>query len=285
MRKSHYITLLSAVALIALLYWGVNTKPPKKEGAGPAAPMAGAAGEHADEVAPASADSILSAGEQALHGHAVDELKALKTRLEGNANTQATAGIYTEMAAIMQQHKQLPAAAYYYTEAAKLENSEKSLNFAARLNSELLRSAESPSVRAWAAQQAISAYEQSLKLNPDNDTVKMALAACYIDGTTQPMQGIQLLLGITREQPDNIPANIMLGQLSIRSGQMDKAAERFEKVVSLQPENTEALYFLAEVYKEQGKKEEAIELLERCKKIINNPDFSKEIDNYIKSFK
>lgn len=283
MRKGHYITLFAAVALIAVLYWGVNTKPPKKAAEGPV--QAQTAGEeHTDAVAPASTDSILVAADKNLHDHAAEDIKTLKTRLESENSATGKAAIYTEIGSLLQQHKELPAAAYYYTEGAKLENSEKSLNFAARLNSELLRSAESPSVRAWAAQQAIAAYEQSLKLNPDNDTVKMALAACYIDGTTQPMQGIQLLLGITREQPDNIPANLMLGQLSIRSGQLDKAAERFEKVISIDPENTEALYFLAEVYKGKGNKEKAIELLEKCKKIINDPNFSKEIDNYIKTF-
>ncbi len=284
MRKSHYITLLAAAALIAALYWGVNTVPPKQPAEQPQAATTEEAGQHT-AAAPASIDSILEAGKANLHEHALTDIDALLAKTSQSVNTSAKADIYKQVAQIWQEHKQMPQAAYYYTEAAKLENSEKSLNFAARLNSDLLRSAESASVRAWAAQQAIAAYEQSLKVNPGNDTVKMALAAAYIDGTSQPMQGIQLLLGITREQPNHIQANLMLGQLSIRSGQMDKAQERFEKVLSIEPENTEALYFLAEVYKSKGNKEKAIELLEECKRIINNPDFSKEIDEYIKSFK
>jgi tetratricopeptide (TPR) repeat protein len=283
LRKSHYITLLAAAALIAALYWGVNTVPPKQPAEQPQAATTEEAGHHT-AAAPASIDSILEAGKANLHEHALTDIDALLAKTSQSANTSAKADIYKQVAQIWQEHKQMPQAAYYYTEAAKLENSEKSLNFAARLNSDLLRSAESASVRAWAAQQAIAAYEQSLKVNPGNDTVKMALAAAYIDGTSQPMQGIQLLLGITREQPNHIQANLMLGQLSIRSGQMDKAQERFEKVLSIEPENTEALYFLAEVYKSKGNKEKAIELLEECKRIINNPDFSKEIDEYIKSF-
>ncbi len=240
---------------------------------------------HNAPVSPASTDSIINTALEALPEHAREEAKQLRENALVSSSTDKIAEYQAKLALLLQQHKQLPAAAYYYTESAKLENSEKSLNFAARLNSELLHSAESPSVRTWAAEQAISAYEQSLKLNPDNDTVKMDLAACYIDGTGAPMQGIQLLLGITREKPDNIPANLMLGQLSIRSGQMDKAQERFEKVLGIEPENTEALYFLAEVYKSKGDKKKAVELLEQCKRIVNNPEFSKEIDNYINSFK
>lgn len=283
MRKSHYITLFAAVALIAILYWGVNTQPPVEQ------PTAQAAGQHTDNhndaVAPADSDSIIIAAFAALPEHARTEAEELRGNADVSSNTHKIAEYDTKLAQLLQQHKQLAAATYYYTKAAKLENSEKSLNFAARLNSELLQSAESPSVRAWAAQEAITAFEQSLQLNPDNDTVKMALAACYIDGTSNPMQGIQLLLGITRKEPNNVPANLMLGQLSIRSGQMDKAQERFEKVISVEPDNTEALYFLAEVYKANGNKEKAIELLEKCKKIVNNEAFSKDIDDYIKSFK
>lgn len=247
-------------------------------------PAAATQAEQHGPVAAASTDSILAAAMQALPEHAREEAKQLEEKDKFSSSTETIAGADLELAKLLQQHKQPAAAAYYFTKAAKLENSEKSLNFAARLNSELLRSEESPSVRAWAAEQAIDAYEQSLKVNPDNDTVKMELAACYIDGTGAPMQGIQLLLGIIKEQPNHIPANLMLGQLSIRSGQMEKAKERFERVLKLEPENTEALYFLAEVYKSEGNKTKAVELLEECKRIVNNPEFSKEIDNYINSF-
>lgn len=286
MRKSHYITIAVAVVLIAALFWGANTTPPKPEETTAAAPAnAEHTGPMAAEVPVASEDSILEASFSNLPEHAAEEAKELRETAGLSSSTVKIAEAQRKLAQLLQQHKQIAGAAAYYTKAAKLENSEKSLNFAARLNSDLLRRAESPSVRAWAAQQAIDAYKQSLELNPDNDTITMELAASYIDGTSQPMNGIQLLLGITREEPDHIQANLMLGQLSIRSGQMDKAQERFEKVLSIEPENTEALYFLAEVHKSRGNKEKAIELLEECKRLVNNPEFSKDIDNYIKSFK
>ncbi|MGN6477045.1 MAG: tetratricopeptide repeat protein, partial [Flavipsychrobacter sp.] len=117
------------------------------------------------------------------------------------------------------------------------------------------------------------------------DTVKMALAAAYIEGAGETMQGVQLLLGIIREKPDNIPANLMLGRLAIQSGQFDKAVQRFETVLKQEPENTEAMYFLAEAYKGKGDKAKAIELFEKCKQLVNKPDFTKEIDQYINSFK
>lgn len=282
MRTGHYITIIVALGLIAALYWGVNTTPPKKADEQP--PMAGAQ-MPAQSIVTLSIDSLLLASQKALPEHAQEDLSTLTQKSAVATSDVDKSTIYKEMGDLMLEHKQFAAAAHYYTESAKLDNSEKSLNFAGRFNLDLLHSAHEASVQAWAADNAITSFERSLEINPDNDTVKMALASAYVDGTGQPMQGIQLLLGITKEDPDNVQANLMLGQLSIRSGQNDKAISRFETVLKKDPENTEALYFLAEAYKNNGNKEKAIELLEKCKEIIDNPQFSSDIDEYINSFK
>ena len=98
------------------------------------------------------------------------------------------------------------------------------------------------------------------------------------------MNGVQQLLSITRRDPEHAGANLMLGRLDITSGQFPKAIDRLGKVLQKDENNREALYFLAEAYKGQGNKAKAIELFERCKRVVNNPDFSKDIDTYIKSF-
>lgn len=283
MRTSHYITIIAAAGLIAVLYFFGNTTPPEKPSEQPTAKTEAADHDHAAEDR-FSIQSELDSAKAKLPEHAATELAELEEKASNSSDIEK-AKMYNDMAQLWLQHRNMPIAAHYYSEKAKLENSEKSLNFAGRFNLDLFYATQSHAMQDWALQNAISNFEQSLKLNPNSDTVKMALASCYIDGTSQPMQGIQLLLGIVKEEPDNIAANLMLGQLSIRSGQMDKAKERFDKVLDLEPENTEALYFLAEVYRSKGNKEKAIELLERCKKIINKPEFDKEIDNYIKSFK
>jgi cytochrome c-type biogenesis protein CcmH/NrfG len=61
--------------------------------------------------------------------------------------------------------------------------------------------------------------------------------------------------------------------LSIQSGQYDKAKERFKKVLQLDPQNTEALYFLAITEAQLGHNDEAIRLFEMCKTLVNNRRF------------
>lgn len=283
MRTGHYITILVAAALIGLLYWGGNTKPPKKAGETP--PAAGNMAGMPHAIEPASFDSILEASVKELPEHAITELEAINKQVAGAADSLHMAPYFANMAKLWQEHKKLPLAAYYYAQAAKLENSEKSLNFAGQLFLDLVHETNSPGVQIWEAQQAVACFQRSLEINPANDTVKMALAAGYIEGTGETMQGVQLLLGITREKPDNIPANLMLGRLSVQSGQFDKALGRFETVLKQDPVNTEALYFIAEAYKGKGDKQKAIEYLEQCKKVVNKPEFNRDIDQYINSFK
>ncbi|XZF13130.1 tetratricopeptide repeat protein [Chitinophagaceae bacterium MMS25-I14] len=285
MRLAHYLTIAAAILLIVILYKGINTIPPAPKASGtPAAPMAG--GMPSTPMAEAASfDSILTAARKQLPEHARSELTTIEQKITGTKDSAAMAPDFTSLAKVWQQHKQLPVAAFYYATAAKLENSEKKLNFAGQLFLDILHEAGSTGVQVWEGQQAIDCFERSLRINPGNDTTKLAMAVGYIEGTGELMQGVQILRGIVADKPDNVPANLMLGRMSVQSGQFDKAIARFETVLKADPKNTEALYFMAEAYKGKGDKGKAIELFEQCKKLVNKPDFSKDVDQYINSFK
>lgn len=234
---------------------------------------------------PASFDSILSASRKQLPKAAAEEVTKLENELTAIRDSSRMAEVFIHLAHVWETNKHKPVAAYYGAKAAKLDNSEKKLNFAGQFFLELMHEAGSPSVALWEVQEAKDCFERALAINPGNDTTKLALATCYIEGTGETMQGVQLLLGITREKPNHIPANMMLGRLAIQSGQFDKAIQRFETVKKKEPKNAEATYFLAEAYKGKGNKQKAIELFEECKKIVNKAEFSRDIDQYINSFK
>ncbi|MBU3676049.1 MAG: tetratricopeptide repeat protein, partial [Chitinophagaceae bacterium] len=192
---------------------------------------------------------------------------------------------YKNIAECWELHDELNAAAYYYKKGAFLENTEKSLTFAGQLLLVLMQRNQEPGIRAWQAQEAIECFNKVLERNPESTETKIALATCYTEGTGETMKGVTLLREVTAKDSTNIAANIILGKLAIQSGQFDKAQRRLEMVVSMQPENTEAMYFLAEAYRGLGQKEKAVKWFEQCKKLVNNPDFSAEIDRYIQSMK
>ena len=278
MRPAHYLAIAVSLGVIACLYFGGRTTPPVKPGAVPVA-TGGMVHAHI------SIDSLREASRAQLPVHARDSIAAIERELEAVTDSVLMAPLMSRLAQIWQEHRELPLAAWYHAEAAKLENSEKKLNFAGQFFLQLMQHAGSHDMQAWEAEQAIDCFQRALRINPDNDTIRLALAAGYIEGTGETMEGVQVLLGITRKDPDHIPANLMLGRLALQSGQLDKAVERYETVLRQEPANTEALYFLAETYKGKGDKEKAIALFEECKKIVNKPEFTRDIDQYINSFK
>ncbi len=289
MRTPHYIASGAAIALIAALYFGVNTIPPPKV---PAAAAAGDAphkhegGMPGSTVQPASTDSLATAALMHLPAHAAQQLKGLEQNLAGLKDSAAMAPVFEEISLLYKEHKSLQMAAYARAKAAHLAHSEKNLNFAGQFFLDLIRQgSDSPPVMMWEAQNAISCFTEALAINPSNDTTKLALASGYIDGTGEVMKGVGILREITAKDPNHIPANLMLGRMSIQSGQFDKAVIRYETVLKQDPDNREALYFGAEAWKGKGNNAKAIEMLEHCKKVVNNPAFSSDIDKYIKTFK
>jgi tetratricopeptide (TPR) repeat protein len=287
LRITHYIAIASAVGLIALLYWGGKTTPP--HGSLPVAdmqrPPAGAATQAPNIMKAASFDSILTASRRQLSKTIADSVKTIETELSAIHDSSRMAVVFYKLSGVWQRANVLQVAAFYSAKAAKLENSEKNLTFAGQFYLQLMENENVPSVQMWDAEEAVGCLEQSQKINPDNEETKLALATAYMEGTGEPMRGVQILLAIVKEKPGDIPANLLLGKMSVQSRQFDKAVGRFETVLKQEPENKEALYFLAQAYQGMGDKKKAIELLEKCKKLVNDPAFSNDVDQQINSLK
>ncbi len=283
MQKKHWVLLGGAILLIILLLQFGQFKSKKASVSGAPAgsemPMPGAQGDqHAHDF---DIKAYLEKQMKVLS----DTARQRAQSLTETAETTPTPVNYKNIAECWELHDELNAAAYYYKKGAFLENTEKSLTFAGQLLLVLMQRNQEPGIRAWQAQEAIACFNKVLERNPESTETKIALATCYTEGTGETMKGVTLLREVTAKDSTNIAANIILGKLAIQSGQFDKAQRRLEMVVSMQPENTEAMYFLAESYKGLGQKEKAVKWFEQCKKLVNNPDFSAEIDRYIQSMK
>lgn len=173
--------------------------------------------------------------------------------------------------------------AWYTAEAARLENSEKSLTFAAQLFLNNLRREENQQLKHWKALQAKDLFERSLKINPVNDSAQVSLGVVYLYGNIadNPMEGILRIRQVAEKDSSNVYAQLSLGQASLISGQLDKAVERFIKVVQLQPQNLEAMLSLADVYERMGDKKQAIFWYNKSLSFIPIPELKDEVEKRI----
>ena len=172
-----------------------------------------------------------------------------------------------------------------------MDNSEKNLTFAARIFLDNLRGEKDQAKLNWETTTAIDLFERALKLNPDNDDLKIGLGSCYIYGKgrsgdpQETMQGIQQLLSVVRKDSSNMQAQMMLGVGGLVSRQFDKSIERLNKVVTQQPQNAEAVAYLADAYAGKGDKANAVKFYNISKRLINNPHYNEEVDARIKTLK
>ena len=91
----------------------------------------------------------------------------------------------------------------------------------------------------------------------------------------QTMKGIQQLLEVVHKDSNNMQAQMVLGIGAVISRQFDKATERLNKVVAFDPNNLEAVSWLADAYAGAGDKQNAIKWYQQSKRLVNNPLLAK----------
>ena len=177
---------------------------------------------------------------------------------------------------------------YYSYSAALLENSEKSLTFAAQqIINNLITPDAPPALLPWMAGNAKVLLEKALEMNPNNDSATINLGACYLFGniSDNPMQGILKVKQVVDKNPQNAYGQFILALGGKKSGQYDKAIERFLIVTQMQPSNLEAMVHLAECYELANNKEEAIKWYTKVKDLVQIPDAKTAISKRIKELK
>jgi tetratricopeptide (TPR) repeat protein len=238
-------------------------------------------------AAPMSTDSLLFYARKALRPDQVTRLNFLEHSISRGDVKDQQVHVYHQLASFWADTaRQFAPYAFYTAEAARLENSEKNLTFAARLLLNNLIEEQNPQLKQWEALQAKDLFERSLKIAPANDSAKVGLGAVYLySGIDMPMKGIGMIKEVADRDSTNVYAQMALGQASLTSGQLEKAAERFKTIVRLQPGNLEAIFNLAELSERTGKKEEAVSWYQKSLDFITIPAMKREVEARIAALK
>ncbi|MDP1762460.1 MAG: hypothetical protein Q8L07_01150 [Sediminibacterium sp.] len=281
MKKQQVLLISGALALMIGLYFLGKTTPPPK------ATQPNNAQQSTEHQTIAFGDLLLKAKQKISPDQVQRLLKLENSVTRGNVKDQQI-HVYHQLARFWADSAHLfEPYAFYTGEAAKLENSEKSLTFAARLFLDNLITESQPAMQNWLATNAKVLFEKALAINPVNDSSKIGLGACYLFGniSDNPMQGLLPIREIVQKDPGNVYAQMILGLGGKRSGQFDKAIERFLVVVQKQPDNIEAVFNLAECYESKGDKANAVKWYEVVKKLVKVPEAQIELDKRITELK
>ena len=280
MKKQQIILVSGGFLLLILLFFFGNTIPPKK----PAA----VAADTPHQEKKLDTEKLLTHAKERLTPQQLEKVTSLENSVKrGDVKNQQLA-VYRQLTSFWRDTiKLFEPYAFYIAQTAKLENSEKSLTFAAHLFLNNLKTETDPPMQNWLASNAKDLFEQALKVNPGNDSSKVGLGACFIFGniSENPMEGIVAVREVVQRNPDNLFGQMILGLGGVKSGQFDRAIERFTIVADKQPDNLEAILNLAEAYDQKGDKANAIKWYTVVKEKISNSEAQKELETRIKALK
>lgn len=280
MNRSQIILATTGTLVVLALFFFGNTIPPKKE----MPPMAAAAGKKPT----VQFKDLLLKAKQRLTPEQSERLTRIENSVTRGDVKEQQLKAYKQLASFWKDSMHLfEPYAFYNGEASKLESSEKSLTFAAQQFLDRLLVEADPAMENWLASNAKVLFEQALQLNPANDSSKIGLGACYILGSISdnPMQGILPVREIVTKNPDNLYGQYVLALGGKKSGQFDKAIDRFLLINKAQPDNLEICLHLAECYDMKGDKESAIKWYTTVKGKVKNENAVKELNDRINLLK
>lgn len=271
MTKSQIGLIISAVAFVLLLFFFGRNVPLKES------TVAG----NLNNTTDFDMETYIETAKQNLMLKPRDSLSLLQS-LVSKRKSDSTNIIYLQqIAAIWENNSNFALSSEFHKRIAVVDSTAKRWEFAGDKLFEAYNNSTDSLLRNYLINNAVESYNNVIFLDSSLIEPKVKLAVLHIDELQNTMAGVTLLLDVVKKEPKHIAANLTLGRLSLVSGQFDKAKQRLNTVLSVEPENTEALLFLAGVYEQTNETEKAIVYYNKCKALIKNPTIKQNIDKYL----
>lgn len=269
--KNKQLIVIAGVIVVIVLLLLANTKLPEKKEA-----SAGSS-EHAGNASQTTIASIVDNIKSGLSPQQKQKMEALEQALTASEDKKTA---YETIVATWDTLRQPLVAAYYVEQAAQVSSTAKNWEEAGRryyMTTRFLQETERPLLY----KKAIACFEKAVALEPANAETKISLAACYVEGSDDPMKGIGMLKEVEKTDSNNVNLQLSFAFFSEKSGQWDKAIARFNKILTIEPDFIEAYLHLADAYQNMGNKEGALESLKKYVNLVDDVTIKTEVQSYI----
>lgn len=276
MNKTQLIVLAACLALgVSIFVFGKKTVLTQDT----MAPEAVAASRGMDD------NALLDIAKSSLQDEEKDKLQPVLAALDTVKVPLQRAGMLRSLAAFWDTKGQYAASALYHLQAADLVNEAPAFMLAGSRFQAAAEMANDTLLRNFLFSKAKSAMEKAAAISPEDLDIKADLANVVVLSSPQPMQGIQKLLDIVKQEPKHLRANVHLARLAITSGQNDKAIERYSNLIKWYPAYADAYLGLGEAYYNSGQLEAAVKNLEQYKGLVRDEQVIAQVDEFIGKIK
>ncbi|MCZ2102062.1 MAG: hypothetical protein LC107_11055 [Chitinophagales bacterium] len=154
----------------------------------------------------------------------------------------------------------------YAQDIAELVKTQESWSIAGTTYAICVKNSEEGKTKDFCSKRAIKAFENAISLAPDLIEPRINLAICYVDNPDKdnPMQGILMLRELNQNHPENVSVLNQLAKLALQTNQIDRALERLEEAIQLEPDNKNTICLLANAYEAAGNQAKANEYHDKC---------------------
>lgn len=129
---------------------------------------------------------------------------------------------------------------------------------------------------------AVRCFKKATLLNDKNTNAQIMLASCYVQSKS-PMLGVQMLKELEKKDSNNVLLQMQLAEFSLRSNQLDKAIQRYQKVLRLDSTKTEVYAYLSDIYLQKQDTLQSIQFLRKFAATISDTALRSSIKHYIHS--
>ncbi len=258
MTKSQIASIGGAIVLFLVLYLGFDTIPPKQKVLEKSRQL---------NLESTSVTNLIQEAQTKLTPEQKSILEAINLDLTKAENDSVKlVQILKSLSGTWYEMGFSAIAGNYAEDIASIEKSEESWSMAGTTYALCVKSTEETKVKEFCSKRAIKAFESAISIDPENVETRINLAICYVDNPVQdnPMKGILMLRELNTKFPDNVSVLNQLGKLALQTNQTDKALERLEAALRLEPKNQNTICLLATAYQNVGNETKAAEFKKKC---------------------
>ena len=120
--------------------------------------------------------------------------------------------------------------------------------------------------RAYCKVKSLECLENAISLDPQNISYQLNRGIVYAEHPDKdnPMKGIMILLDLNKNFPKNVSVINNLAKFALQTGQVDRAKERIETALSLEPENKMSNCLMVELLTSTGSDSQVDEFRRKC---------------------
>ena len=196
LNKNQSIVVACMILTFCIIYFGMDTKPKEQR----ALEMSRAANIEATGI-----QNIVMESKKKLSKDALNVVEAMQTEYQNAESDEEKIDKAKNLASKWYEIGFPIVSGYYAEQIAKLENTKDAWSISGTTYSIGMKNSKEEKQLQFARGRAIKSFETAITLEEENIADQINLALVYVDFPTEnPMQGIQMLLKLNENYPENV---------------------------------------------------------------------------------